>query len=150
MQYLSNVYPGYAHFVERQFLDTINRHIDFGASFVINGWSTFSAWHIFPSLYTKNLKYINAKIVKFMLGKLTAKTFSNIYLFLINSYTEDVALKILMQLSQLPGKFESRFLGAIATEIVIDCNYALNPNNYLQRLAKCNITNYFTNLNKLK
>jgi len=150
MQYLSNVYPGYAHFVNRQFLDTTSRHIDFGASFVINGWSTFSAWHIFPSMYTKNLKFINAKIIKMMLSGLSSKTFSNIYLFLINSYSEDVAKKILMQLSQLPGKFESRFLGAIATEIVIDNNYAINPNNYLQRLAKCNITNYFTNLNKLK
>ena len=150
MQYFTNVYPGYANFVNFQFEDTTTRDIDFGANFVFNGWSTFSAWHIFPSLYTKNLKIINAKIVKHLFNTPSQKNFSLIYRLLINTYDKSIALKILRQISQMPGKFESRFLGAIATEIVIDKGYALNPYNYLTRLKQVDITNHFTTLNKLK
>ena len=150
MQYLTNVYPGYANFVETQFDNTESRDIDFGANFVFNGWSTFSAWHIFPSLYTKNLKIINAKIVKHLFNTPSQKNYSLIYRLLINTYDKSIALKILRQISQMPGKFESRFLGAIATEIVIDKGYALNPNNYLNRLKTCDITNYFSPLRKLR
>ena len=150
MQYLTNVYPGYGHFVNTQFDNIDSRDIDFGASFVFNGWSTFAAWHIFPSLYTKSLKIINGKIVKHLFNTPSQKNFSQIYRLLINTFDRTIATKILRQISQMPGKFESRFLGAIATEIVIDKGFALNPNNYLTRLRTCDITNYFTPLKKLK
>ncbi|MBE5735711.1 MAG: hypothetical protein E7361_04665 [Clostridiales bacterium] len=150
IQYLTNVYPGYAHFVERQFQKTDNRSIDFGANFVINGWSTFSAWHIFPSIYTRNLKIINSKIIKLMLNTPSAKNYTQIYMLLTNTFDKAIAEKILYQITQLPGKYESRFLGAIATEIIIDLGYAMNPNNYLDRLSRADITNYFTTLPRLK
>lgn len=150
MQYLTNVYPGYAHFVNKQFANTKNRNIDFGASFIFNGWSTFSAWHIFPSLYTKNLKIENSKIVKLMLAKNSTKNYSRLYMLLLNTYEQNIALKLFRQLTQIPAKFESRILGALATEVVIDSGYAINPNNYLDRLSKSDITNYFTSLSKLK
>ncbi len=150
IQYLTNVYPGYGHFVERQFRNTENRAIDFGANFVINGWSTFSAWHIFPSLYTRNLKIINAKIIKLLLNSPSAYNYTQIYRLLVNTFSPFIAEKILYQITQLPGKYESRFLGAIATEVIIDMGYAMNPNNYLDRLSKSDITNYFTTLSRLK
>ncbi len=149
-QYLTNVYPGYANFVITQFGDTTSRHIDFGANFVINGWSTFSAWHIFPSIYTKNLKIINSKIVLELIKSHSNKNYALLNNMLINSFGKETALKILFQITQMPAKFESRILGAIATEFVIDCNFALNPKNYLERLKRVDITNYFTSLNKLK
>ena len=150
IQYLTNVYPGYANFVNTQFGDTTTRSIDFGANFVFNGWSTFSAWHIFPSLYTKNLKIINSKIVSLLLNTPSEKNFTQIYRLLLNTFEKSVANKIYLQITQMPGKFESRILGAIATEIVIDKGYAMNPNNYLHRLKSCDISNYFTTLSKIK
>jgi hypothetical protein len=150
IQYLTNVYPGYAHFVERQFKKTDNRSIDFGANFIINGWSTFSAWHIFPSLYTRNLKIINSKIIKLLLNNPSAENYTQIYRLLLNTFDQTIATKILYQITQQPAKYESRFLGAIATEIIIDLGYAMNPNNYLDRLSKVDITNHFTILKKLR
>ena len=150
IQYLTNVYPGYAHFVERQFRNTDKRSIDFGANFVINGWSTFSAWHIFPSMYTRNLKIINSKIIKLLLNKPSAENYTQIFRLLLNTFDQSIATKILYQITQQPAKYESRFLGAIATEIIIDLGYAMNPNNYLDRLSKTDITNYFTTVKKLR
>ncbi len=150
IQYLTNVYPGYGHFVERQFKKTDGRSIDFGANFVINGWGTFAAWHIFPSLYTRNLKIINSKIIRLLLNTPSAKNYTQIYQLLLNTFDQSIATKILYQISQMPSKYESRFLGAIATEIIIDLGYAMNPNNYMDRLSKADITNYFTTLKKLR
>ena len=150
MQYLTNVYPGYGHFVAREFQNLGNRAIDFGANFIFNGWSTFSAWHIFPSLYIKNLKVENCRIVSSIMSCKKPSDYDKLYQLLLNTYDKSIAIKLLKQISQYPAKFESRILGALATEIVIDSGYAINPNNYLERLKLSNITNYFTNLSKLK
>jgi len=149
-QYFTNVYPGYGNFVATQFKEVGHRNIDFGASFVINGWSTFSAWHIFPSVYTKNLKIINSKIIVEVLNSMSSKNYKHLKILLENFYGKEIALKLIFQITQCPAKFESRILGAIATEIVIDQNFAINPNNYLERLSKVDITNHFTTLTKLK
>ncbi len=150
MQYLTNVYPGYGNLCNIVLSNTNERMIDMGANYIINGWSTFAAWHILPSVYVSNQKCINSKVVAAALNGLDRNNCTNIHNLLRNHFPVPIADKILMQLTQMPGKYESRFLGAIATEIVIDRGYAISPINYLNRLSQVNIVNRFTSLRKLK
>ncbi len=145
--YNLNVYPGLAHFYSTVLSSTFNNNFDSAATFVINGWSTFAAWHIKPNGHTRNDKIIKSKIVSFLIKKQSTKALDGLYLYLLSAYGKAISTKIFFVLTQYPTKFEDAAIGAVATELLIDNGFCLGPQDYLRQLKNHNVGNFFHTYN---
>lgn len=137
-----NVYPGRAHILN-QLVPNRGYNLDSGADYVINGWSTFSAWHIYPCEYTKYMKILNGKIAYKMLQPNWQKSLSEIYIFALSRMDKDDAVKHLIEITQYPGRYESYVMGAIATELLIRKRFATSPLGLLDEYKKRNVADLF-------
>lgn len=138
-----NVYPGSAHFYSKVLKLEKTNHFDNGALFLINGWSYFAGTHFKPCTYTRNVKYQNCKVCKYLINKkYNQKNIDNIYAHLLSFNSKNNAIQLLINITQYLGLFESSVFGAIAVEYLVDLNH-MGPKNFLNFLSKCNIGNFF-------
>lgn len=142
MMYL-RVYPGNAHFYNTVLYGDVQTTFDNGATFLINGWATFVAWHYKPSLYTRNSKALNCKIQSFMFDKNLSTGYSNLYSYCLSKFNKEKAQRYLIELSQYAGRFESYILGGLATEFVIDNGFAISPYHLLNKYREVNAGDFF-------
>lgn len=144
LSFYFNIYPGYSHFYDSVINDDNNMlKFDNGASFLINGWSTFSAWHYKPSNYTRYRKDKNAKMISFLLKQNNKKGINKLYLYLLGTYGKSMALELFKYLTQYRGYIESYVLGAFATEVLINTEFCLCPSDYLNKLKNKNVGDFF-------
>lgn len=137
-----NIYPGRANLFNT-IIPNRGYNFDSGADYIVNGWSTFSAWHIYPSEYTKYSKVFNGKIAYAMLQNNWQRRLSEIYLFCLSRMGKDDAIKYLIEITQYPGRFESFIMGAIATELLIKKKFATSPMGLLDEYRKRNVADLF-------
>lgn len=137
-----NVYPGRAHLFNTLLSDR-GYNFDSGADYIVNGWSTFSSWHIYPSEYTRYSKILNGKIAYKLLAKNWQKAISDIYFLLLGQMGRDETIKYLIEITQYPGRFESFVMGAIATELLIKKKFATSPLGLLDEYKKRNVADFF-------
>lgn len=137
-----NVYPGRANLFNN-IIPNRGYNFDSGADYIVNGWSTFSAWHIYPCEYTKYTKVLNGKIAHMMLQPNWQKQLSNIYLFCLSRMEKDDAIRHLIEITQYPGRFESHVMGAIVTELLIKKKFATSPLGLLDEYKKRNVADFF-------
>lgn len=144
LSFYFNVYPGFSHFYDSVINDENNMlKFDNGASFLINGWSAFSAWHYKPSNYTKYRKDKNAKLISFLLKQNNEKGINKLYLYLLSAYGKSMAIELFKYLTQYRGYIESYVLGAFATEVLINTEFCLGPSDYLAKLRNKNVGDFF-------
>lgn len=144
-----NIYPGRMHLFN-QLIPNRDYCFDSGADFVVNGWSTFSAWHIYPSDFTKYSKILHGKIAYRSLCGNWQKALDDIYIILLSCMRKDEAINNLIELSQYPGRYESYIIGAIATELLIKKKFATNPMGLLDEYKKRNVSDFFALFKKNK
>jgi len=137
-----NIYPGRAHLFNTLIPDRVY-NFDSGADYIVNGWSTFSAWHIYPSEYTRYMKVLNGKIAHEMITGNWQRSITNIYFLLLNSMSKDEVLKYIIEITQYPGRFESYVMGAIVTELLITKKFATSPMGLLDEYKKRNVADLF-------
>ena len=137
-----NVYPGRAHLFN-QIIPKNRFNFDSGADYIVNGWSTFSAWHIYPCEYTKYMKILNSKIAYRMLLPNWKKQLSDIYILCLSRMGKDDAIKHLIEITQFPGRYESYVMGAIATEFLIKKKFATSPMGLIDEYKKRNVADFF-------
>ena len=138
-----NIYPGYAHFYSYVLNPVRTKFFDNGSSFLINGWANFALWHVEPCLYTRNLKHNNSKTLTFMLSKKYNKeSINKMFSHLLSYNSKNQAIKLLIEITQYIGSFESKCLGAIATEYLLD-KYNKGQKEFLKFLSTQNIGNFF-------
>ena len=137
-----NVYPGRANLMN-QIVPNRGYNFDSGADYIVNGWSTFSAWHIYPSEYTKYMKNFNGRIAYRMLQSNWQRQLSEIYIFLLSRMGKDDAINHLIEITQYPGRYESYVMGAIATELLIKKKFATSPLGLLDEYKKRNVADLF-------
>ncbi len=142
MVYL-NMYPGYGHFINTIVTRGNSHCIDAGATFLLNGWSTFVAWHYNPSLYTRNSKILNSKVALTALHGNWGKNIQKLYIYLLGEMDKGQALEYIRMLTQYPTLIESYVLGALATEMTINHGFASSPWNLLQQLKQVDIGDFF-------
>lgn len=137
-----NVYPGRANLFNN-IIPNRGYNFDSGADYVVNGWSTFSAWHIYPCEYTRYMKVFNGKIAYLMLQKNWQYRISEIYIHCLSQMGQDDAINHLIEITQYPGRFESYVMGAIATELLIKKKFATSPMGLLDEYRKRNVADLF-------
>lgn len=137
-----NVYPGRANLFNN-IIPNREFNFDSGADYIVNGWSTFSAWHIYPSEYTKYMKVLNGKIAYLMLKNNWQERLSEIYLYCLSRMGKDDAIKHLIEITQYPGRYESYIMGAIVTELLIKKKFATSPMGLLDEYKKRNVADFF-------
>ena len=139
-----NIYPGYSHFYNNVINDEDSTlKYDNGASFLINGWATFAAWHYKPDNYTRYRKDKNAKLISYLLKQNNKKGIKKLYLHLLGSYGKSMALTLLKAITQYRGYIESYVLGCFVTEQLIDSSFCLGPADYLDKLHNLNVGDFF-------
>jgi len=138
-----NIYPGRMHLFNQLLTNRDHYCFDSGADFVVNGWSTFSSWHMYPSDYTKYSKVLHGKIAYKLFGGNWQRSLDEIYIFLLSCMSKKEAINYLIELSQYPGRYESYVIGAIATELLIKKKFATNPMGLLDEYKKRNVADFF-------
>jgi hypothetical protein len=137
-----NVYPGRANLFNN-IIPNRGYNFDSGADYIVNGWSTFSAWHIYPCEYTKYMKILNSKIAYRLLQPDWQKQLSDIYILCLGLMGKDDAINHLIEITQYPGRFESYVMGAIVTELLIKKKFATSPLGLLDEYKKRNVADFF-------
>lgn len=137
-----NVYPGRAHILNSLLEDRIYS-FDSGADYIVNGWSTFAAWHIYPCEYTRYMKNLNGRIAYKMLTGNWQKSITDIYFLLLGRMGKDDAINHIIEITQYPGRFEGYVMGAIATELLIKKKFATSPMGLLDEYKKRNVADFF-------
>ena len=137
-----NIYPGRAHLFNT-IIPNRNYNFDSGADYVVNGWSTFSSWHIYPNAYTKYMKRISGRITYKMLQGNWRKSLTDIYLFCLGIMKKEDAIQYLVEITQYPGRYESYIMGAIVTELLIKKKFATTPQGLLDEYKKRNVADLF-------
>ena len=142
-QFVKNVYPGNAHFINSILTNKKLFRFDNGSSFLINGWNTFALWHFNPSTYIRNHKYKNSKTITYLFEKkFNQKTIDKIFSHLLTYNNKKVATEKLIKITQFIGLFESSTIGAIAVEYLVD-SLGKGPKEFLKWIGKQNVGNYF-------
>ena len=137
-----NIYPGRGHFLN-QVLYKRSYNFDCGAEYIIHGWSTFAAWHIYNTAYSKYSKVLYSKMAGYLLDGNWQDNLSRLYVYLLAHFTQEEALNYLILITQYPGKFESYVMGAIVTELLIAKKFATCPMGLLDEYKKRNVADLF-------
>ncbi len=149
----SCVFPGKAHLFN-SVLPKSKKHFDCGATFFVNGWDTFTAWHYKQSGFTRNSKTVNSKICYYLLKGNYKRSLENLNMYLLSVYPANKAKQLMITLTQYVGLFESYVMGALATEFLIDKGFAGSPADLLCKYRKVNCGDFFSlyikNKNKVK
>ncbi len=138
----SNVYPGRAH-LYNSILNKSKNNFDLGATFFLNGWDTFTAWHYKQSGYTRNSKTINSKICSYLYKRNYKRALNDIYRYLLSIYPNNKVMEIMIVLTQYAGLFESYIMGGLATEKLIDKGFAGSPVDLLNQYKRVDCGDYF-------
>ncbi len=137
-----NVYPGRGHIINT-LLYKRSYNFDGGAEFILHGWSVFSAWHIYNTAYTKYSKVLYSKINNFLLHGNWQDSLTKMYYFLLGHFSKQEATRLMIMITQYPGKFESYVMGALATEQLIHKKFATSPMGLLDEYKKRNLADFF-------
>ena len=137
-----NVYPGRGHIINT-LLYKRSYNFDGGAEFILHGWSVFSAWHIYNTAYTKYSKVLYSKINNFLLHGNWQDSLTKMYYFLLGHFSKQEATRLMIMITQYPGKFESYVMGALATEQLIVKKFATSPMGLLDEYKKRNLADFF-------
>lgn len=137
-----NVYPGRGHIINT-LLYKRGFNFDGGAEWILHGWSVFSAWHIFNTAYTKYSKVLFSKINNFLLHGNYQESLSKMYYFLLGHFSKQEATRLMILITQYPGRYESYVMGALATEQLIVKKFATSPMGLLDEYKKRNLSDFF-------
>ncbi|MBQ7351520.1 MAG: hypothetical protein IJW59_01445 [Clostridia bacterium] len=138
-----NVYPGYGYFYNTVVDESSNISFDNGASYLINGWAMYAMCHSKNSAYSHSMLSEGANITYHLLNKNLQKGLEDVYLYLLGKYTKAKALDYMLDYTQYPGHYMSYVLGAFATELVMQKDFANNPIDYLNTLKTINCGDFF-------
>lgn len=138
----ANIYPGRAHLFN-SILPKSNKNFDCGATFFLNGWDTFTAWHYKPSGYTRNYKTVYSKICSFLLKGNYKHSLEELNRYLLSMFPADQAHQILITITQYAGLFESYVMGGLATELLIEKGFASSPVDLLNKYKKVDCGDFF-------
>lgn len=137
-----NVYPGRGHLIN-QLMYKRSYNLDGGAEFVMHGWSLFSAWHYKNNQFTKYTKILYSKIADPLLHGNWQESLTKIYHTLLNNFPKEDAMRLMILITQYPGKFESYIMGALATEQLIVKKFATSPMGLIDEYKKRNVADFF-------
>ena len=138
-----NLYPGKGHLINSVYSKSRSNCLDLGASYLINGWSTFAMWHYNQNMYTHNIKVICGKVGTAFLTHNFEKGYMRAYNFLLGILPKADAMQYLIYMTQYPGLVESYIFGAIATEESINKGFASSPQGLLSKYREVNLGDFF-------
>lgn len=137
-----NIYPGRGHILD-QLMYKRSYNLDGGAEFVLHGWSLFSAWHYKNNQFTKYTKILYSRICDPLLHGNYQNGLTKIYNTLLNNFPKEEALRLMILITQYPGKFESYVMGALATEQLIVKKFATSPMGLIDEYKKRNVSDFY-------
>ena len=103
----------------------------------------YAMCHSKNSAYSHSMLSEGANITHHLLNKNLQKGLEDVYLYLLGKYTKAKALDYMLDYTQYPGHYMSYILGAFATELVMQKDFANNPIDYLNTLKTINCGDFF-------
>ncbi len=133
---LHEMYPGHGHFYN--YVKTPDTLFDHGAMMLIEGWATYCEWNCEKSEYISSIKH-NA--LNFLYNSFNYNTEelseSIIESMSVNGFSNEEAIKEVLNKTQYVGFYESYYLGSLWVEFAINCKFG-SPQKFLDSLKKVN------------